>query len=211
VNELSSTTNVSRAKDLVKKLLTRSRSSEEFHYGHAVSALARNTVLPAADVLPFMDEFTAEEEQAVVARWLALGDIATLAVLVRDSWAEPEWFGSVRDPLTVIRRAIDSARDEDDTLPPWVLEHRALTDSPEITVSVLPWKKLSEIASNPWFHYDDESAAEHRERAARVIAEVRRLLLDRLGADPQKWETFASLSEEFEGTLPELLYLAANV
>lgn len=212
VNELSSTTSVSRAKDLVKKLLTGSRSSGEFHYGLAVSALARNTVLPAVDVLPFMEEFTADEEQAVVARWLALGDIATLAVLVRDSWAEPEWFVSVSDPLSIIRAAIDSARDEDDVLPPWVLEHRALTDSPEITVSVLPWKKLSEIASNGWFHDDDdESAAERTERAARIIGEVRRLLLDQLGADPQKWEIFASLSEEFEGTLPELLYLAANV
>jgi len=225
VDELATTDDVARAKTLIANLLTGVRKQGAFPYQQAVRALARNTRLPAKIVMPFMDDFTNEEEQTTILRWIEKGETAAAVEKALTAWCAPQWVDALDEPLELIRLVVSRAAETDSEIPDWVLEHPATLASPETALQLLPWKAVTalgylhqmadEYEDAPW---DATGASEHTTSdrsvvasAVAVIHAAHTLMVEKLGDDRHAWETFASLAEEFDGTLPDLLAAATSL
>lgn len=220
VEELASTGNVARAKTLIRTLLVGASNQNAFPYQHAVDALERNTLLPAAVVRPFLADFSEDGERETVLRWIARGETDIVIEEALSRWCTPGWLDAVEDPLELIKRVVTEATESGNDVPGWVLEYPAVASSPETAIELLPWKALIELAENAWLNDawdealdDEENTPTEQHKAAPVdvglvIRAAQSLIADRLGNDPRKWETFTAIAEEFEGTLPDLLVTA---
>lgn len=217
VLELGSTTDTARAGKLVKQLVTGRCASDSPYYMKARRALVDNAALPVELVLPLVAYLGEGDRCTLVSRWLEQGDFEAVAKLLYEEYDVSEYIGHVEDVTPIIEAVIRLAADEDDVIPGWVLEHEMLATNPELAISLLPWKTLSDIEDPEYTDGFDDDPPAPRENpdgtsgAEQVTQTAQDLIAASLGSDPQRWETFASLAEEFEGTLPDLLHAAASL
>jgi len=217
VLELGSTTDTARAGKLVKQLVTGRRASDSPYYMKARRALVDNAALPVDLVLPLVAYLGEGDRFTLVSRWLEQGDFEAVAKLLYEEYDVSEYISHVEDVTPIIEAVIRLAADENDVIPGWVLEHEMLATNPELAISLLPWKTLSDIEDPEYTDgFDDEPPAPRENPdgvsgAEQVTQTAQDLIAASLGSDPHRWETFASLAEEFEGTLPDLLHAAASL
>lgn len=224
VAELASTADTERAHALIKKLITAPRSDDGPHYAKAVAAAVNNTSLPVDLILPIGEDLDDGERRVLVTRWLKDGRTEAAARLLVEEYYADACLDDIDDSsalLTLLEATVRIAVEEDMGIPYWVLRHRALLNDPKLALSLLPWKSISEVADSDPFDFDDvddvETATTYGQPQAkvattdRVYQTAQRVIADRLGSDVHKWETFALLAEEFEGTLPDLLHAAVSL
>jgi len=124
---------------------------------------------------------------------------------------------------------------------PLFLTHKLLRSDPKLVLSVLPWKAVSDFIreleygvdqcdddddqcddDNDDDNDDDDNGGKgdtndapqttpEQNPVLNLVAEIHGLLVKHLASDPVKWSTFAGLSDEFDGTLPQLLFAAENL
>lgn len=217
VLELGSTTDPVRAGKLVKQLVTGGRASAGPYYLKARRAVVDNVGLPVELVLPLVADLGEDDLRILVSRWLERGDFESAAKILYEEYDVSEYIGHVKDATPIIEAVVRIAAAENDVIPGWVLEHEALLADPKLAISLLPWKALSDIEDPEYADgFDDEPPALREDPdavngAGQVTQAVHELIAASLGNDLHKWETFAALAEEFDGTLPDLLHAAGSL
>lgn len=202
IRKLSSSTDVEESKKLFQELLPSAQSSGKGSYREAVyPAVAVNQVLPAEFVKKYLDEFSGFDERRLLATWCSRGEVKTLAEVALDAWSEPEWLELLADPRPVLEEVVTLACVKGEPIPTWLVRHPAVYDQPETALSLLPWQSLHQVSNESMYGSEDVDVT----KRDRVVDAAQKLIAERMGADPQKWEVFATLAGEFEGTLPELL------
>lgn len=203
IRELASSTDATRSQKILTEILVSPKASEKLPYREAAyTALSANTVLPASLVQPYLEHFSGYDTDRVVRTWCARGEIKALAELAGDGWGEPEWLDSVADPRPILEQVVVLSRSRDEGLPHWLFTHPAVYTSPSTALMLLPWQSLHQVTSTPEFGADRSVDQTKRDL---VVDAAQKLIAERMGTDPQKWEVFATLAGEFEGSLPELL------
>jgi len=125
-----------------------------------------------------------------------------LAGVALEAWGEPEWLGLLSDPRPVLEEIVSLARTKGEALPNWLMTHPAVYHQPEMALKLLPWQSLHQVSNVPQYGSDENVDPAKRDL---VVDAAQKVIADRMGTDPQKWEVFATLADEFEGTLHELL------
>jgi hypothetical protein len=127
-----------------------------------------------------------------------------------DCWIAPQWFEDLVDPLPLVSATLDAASASGGEPPAWLLRHPGAFSSPQRAVEALPWKYITALDA---VELTDELGPVDADTAgpADVVRVAREMLLDSLGDDAHSWEVFSQLADEFEGTLPDLLFAAANI
>jgi hypothetical protein len=209
--ELAVSTSLSRSKSLVAALLGSRVSGIERSYRSAsLRAMARNKVLPVEAYIPYLDEFETQDYNAIIADWLSRGELDAVARHLLDCWIAPQWFEDLVDPLPLVSATLDAASASGGSPPVWLLRHPSAFSSPQRAVEALPWKYITALDTA---ELTDELGPVDATTAgpADVVRVAREMLLDSLGDDAHSWEVFSQLADEFEGTLPDLLFAAANI
>lgn len=203
IRGLAVSTDADESQKLLRELLGSSKTSVKLPYKEAVfAAVAVNQVLPAQAVKPLLEEFVGSDEQRLFATWCARGEVQALAEVALESWGQPDWVDSLADPRPFLEALVALARDKEESLPSWLLSHPVVYHNPETALALLPWQSLHEVSNVPV--YGDESNVDLSTRDL-VVDAAQRLIAERMGDDHLKWEVFATLAGEFEGTLHELL------
>jgi len=117
------------------------------------------------------------------------------------------------------------------------LAHKLLRSDPKLVLSALPWTAIPEYIEELKYEidlhnegvddddYDDDDDGEddgdkdndapqntpEENPVPNLVAEIHGLMAKHLASDPLKWSTFACLSDEFDGTLPQLLFTIDNL
>lgn len=224
VMELASTADSGRAKALIKKLITAPRADDGPHYEKAVKAAVGNLGLPVELLLSLNEDLDDEDRLVLVTRWLKDGRTEAAAKLLVDEYLADSYLENIEDAALVrslIEATVRVVVEQGADVPSWALRHKALIDDPELAISLLPWKSISEVADpDPFGDSDDVDAVPVYEPVSdrdvvssteRVYQAAQQIIAERLGGDLHKWETFAALAEEFDGTLPDLLNAAASL
>jgi hypothetical protein len=203
IRRLASSTSAEESQKLLRELLGAPKTSAKLPYREAVyPAIAVNQVLPAKLVKEYLDEFSGIDERRLFATWCSRGEIKTLAEVALDGWGEPEWLELLNDPLPIFEEIVSLARTKEEALPNWLLTHPAVYRQPELALKLLPWQSLHQVSTVPQYGSDENVDQTKRDL---VVDAAQKVIAERMGADPQKWEVFATLADEFEGTLHELL------
>lgn len=173
------------------------------------AAIAANPVLPPDVVTPFAEHMWGDTVSVLALNWAARGELAKVAELACESHWKPDWLDAVPDVGGLLKAVVEYTRLRDESVPTWVLTHESVLASPEASVALLPWNHLyrvdTEGLSSYMFNSEEASTAETRRKTDAVIAVAQQMIVDRLGSDKMLWETFKTLADEFEGTLPDLL------
>lgn len=203
IRSLATSTDVEESQKLLRELLGTTKSAANASYREAVyPALAVNQVLPAETVKQYLDEFSGFDESRLVATWCARGEVKALAEKAFDAWSQPEWLDTLKDPQPILEAVVALARSKDEPIPNWLMTHPVVYDRPETALTFLPWQSLYQVSNVPQYSSDENVDVKKRDL---VVDAAQKLIAERMGTDPQKWEVFATLANEFEGTLPELL------
>jgi len=126
-----------------------------------------------------------------------------------------------------MRRASEKNDYEEAEWLPLFMTHKLLRSNTKLVLSALPWKELSDFIRELEYgvdQYDDDDddddndgdndapqTTPEQNPVPDLVAEIQGLLVKHLASDPLKWSTFAGLSDEFDGTLPQLLFAAENL
>lgn len=203
IRRLACSTDVEESQKLLRELLGAPKNSAKLPYRDAVyPAIAVNQVLPAKLVKEYLDEFSGFDERRLFATWCSRGEIKVLAEVALEAWGEPEWLELLSDPRPVLEEIVSLARTKGEALPNWLMTHPAVYHQPEMALKLLPWQSLHQVSNVPQYGSDENVDPTKRDL---VIDAAQKVIADRMGTDPQKWEVFATLADEFEGTLHELL------
>jgi hypothetical protein len=89
-----------------------------------------------------------------------------------------------------------------------VLTHESVYANPDTALMLLPWKSLHEVGE---FRFSFDEKPENPAQHEAVMHAAQKLIVERMGTDPQLWEVFVTLANEFEGTLHELLDAVAAI
>jgi len=166
-------------------------------------AASSNPHLPAKVLLPYMDAIDGDAGTSMVRRWLADGEICHLVDATLEAHEEPWWVEALGDDAGDLLLAVVTAAGGG-RVPHWVSSHRVFTGNPDVALSVFPWHRVVDV--------DDERDVRGENGAnALVIDHAVALLRRRFGDDPVKWDLFAGLAEEFEGSLVELVEAAETL
>jgi hypothetical protein len=203
IRSLATSTDVEESQKLLRELLGTPKSAANTLYCEAVyPAIAVNTVLPAELVKQYLDEFSGLDESRLVATWCARGEVKALAEHALEAWSQPEWLEKIKDPQPILEAVVSLARSKDEPIPNWLMTHPAVYDQPGTAMMFLPWQSLHQVSNVSQFSSDENVDVTKRDL---VVDAAQKLIAERMGTDPQKWEVFATLANEFEGTLPDLL------
>jgi len=184
-------------------------SVEEAFLPTSLNAVSYNKVLPIDLVAPYL-EFMADEPSMnrLMHNWISRGELSAVAAHAAEAWNTPEWLAALSDPLAVLQATVKHVLDRKEDIPGWVLTHPLVLDSPDTALSLLPWKWLSSIATHIWGEIDQGSA---QAKADVLLNKAQAFIVSRLADDPQKWETFSKLAEDYDGTLPDLLVVVESI
>lgn len=203
IRRLAVSTDVEESQQLLRKLLGSPKAAAKLPYREAVyPAVAVNKVLPPAAVKPYLDEFGMQDERRLQDTWCARGEVKALAEIALDAWGQPEWLDTLKDPRPVLEEVVTLARTKGEALPRWLMTHPAVYHEPVTAIALLPWQSLHRVSNIPEYGSDEKVDVVKRDL---VVDAAQKLIAERMGGDPQKWEVFATLANEFEGTLPDLL------
>jgi len=227
VSELASTVDGGRAKALIRKLIVTTHArAESATCQKARKAAVGNPGIPVELMLSHSEYLNDDDRQILVKRWLKEGRTEAAAKLLYDEYNLDDYLDHIGDAaiLPLIEATVRVALERNECVPTWVLCHKALFDDPQLALSLLPWKSIYEISTTDPYSYRDDTEcncangetgsgkdADGTASTDRVYQAAQRIIVEQLGSDTHKWETFASLSEEFDGTLPDLLHAAATL
>jgi len=203
IRTLASSTDVEESRKLMLELLGSPKTASKKPYSEAVySAIAVNKVLPPEAVKPYFDDFRGYDTQRLFATWCARGDFKALAEVALDGWGAPDWLDTIDNPEPLLEEVVALARSKGEVLPHWLVTHPSVYHRPETALKLLPWQSLHAVSNVP--QYGDVEDIDVTKRDL-VVDAAQKLIAERMGDDPQRWEVFATLANEFEGTLPDLL------
>jgi hypothetical protein len=181
--------------DLLYESLFRSWKRPEDHE-KIIDAASLSMMLSPSHLLKLGWDLTQEQETVMTPVWESRDELDALAELACEThWGEPWWLDKLKDPERILRHIIHYRRNNGADVPGWVYTHPLLNTSVDTALAVLPWSSISTVAS--------ELPGLHEQVQVRIVTA--------LGDNPVHWETFDTLSDEFEGTLPELLETALAV
>lgn len=161
-----------------------------------IDAAALSMMLTPSYLLKIGWDLTQEQETVMTPVWESRDELDALADLACEThWGEPWWLNALKDPERILRHIIHYRRNSGSDVPNWVYTHPLLNTSVDTALAVLPWSSISTAES--------ELPGLHEQVQIRIVTA--------LGDNPVYWETFYTLSDEFEGTLPELLETALAV
>jgi hypothetical protein len=204
IRDLEHTVEIAQAAKTLKTLASRNRgytSVAEL----AVNAACRNPYLPAAVLRPYIDNADTTNLLTAIQRWMADGEYDHLVEMANEEYGAPWWLMEIENPLPLLLRAVEIAKETGTRIRGWVTEHPMVVGSPQLALDTLPWHYIADI---------DEVAEYSPETDVNpdlIVGAAARLITERLGTDPDKWEIFSRLAEEYDGTLPELLETASTL
>lgn len=182
---------------------------EEAFMEASLNAVSYNKVLPVDLVAPYLELMdVASSTNRLMHNWIGRGELSAVAAHAAEEWNTPEWLAALPDPLVVLQATVKHVLDRKEDIPGWVLTHPLVLDSPDTALSLLPWKWLSSISTHLWSEIDQASA---QAKADVLLNKAQALIVSRLADDPQKWETFSKLAEDYDGTLPDLLVVVESI
>jgi len=182
---------------------------EEAFMAASFNAVSYNKVLPVDLLAPYLELMQDKwSENRLMCNWISRGELSAVAAHAAEEWNTPEWLAALPDPLAVLQATVKHVLDRKEPIPGWVLTHSLVLDSPDTALSLLPWKWLSSIATHIWSEIDQASA---QTKADVLLNKAQAFIVSRLKEDPQKWETFSKLAEDYDGTLPDLLVVVESI
>jgi hypothetical protein len=211
IRKLATSTDVEESKALFRALLgsnLKSTKGASPARSESITAAAANTVLPSELLLQLQDDLDRDDERKLVKTWSARGDFKSIAVLATETWGAPDWLEVLDDPRPLFTALIELARSKDEAIPNWVLTHESVYANPDTALMLLPWKSLHEVGE---FRFSFDEKPENPAQHEAVMHAAQKLIVERMGTDPQLWEVFVTLANEFEGTLHELLDAVAAI
>jgi len=218
---LKECTNLKESVRLFKKILPNAKGGhaaiynrktpgiEDVFLATSLNAVSYNKVLPVDLVAPYLELIDDEPSMnRLMHNWVSRGELSAVAAHAAEEWGTPEWLAALPDPLAVLQATVKHVLDRKEDIPGWVLTHSLVLDSPDTALSLLPWKWLSSISTHIWGEIDQASA---QAKADVLLNKAQALIVSRLAGDPQKWETFSKLAEDYDGTLPDLLVVVESI
>lgn len=189
--ELVESTDPAGSGELVKTIRARAKANEDLV--RLAGIVARHAHVPVeygVELLPHMQR--GHEDKTFYARLEAAKDYDTLlriVALANPYGYRPHVLYNIENPKAVMEHMIARCRQEGKLLPDWAAAVEPISESPEIALEMLTWKRISELVGS----------------IPGVVTLMEERILTALGDDPAKWEAFNGLAEGFDGNLEDLL------
>lgn len=185
---LIATTDTASADQLVGSLLARKCSDTQ---ERALHIAAEHEHVSAKIVIPFLETMGMLDQRAFIQKLEQRGDLEILADIAVGGkhihWLE----NSLPVIMVIVKRCIAA----ETTIPDWTMREGVLANNLEIGLHHTSWELLS-------------GRANQVEGLATLIEKT---ILENLEDNASYWETFSNLSEEYTGSLFELLQVARKL